>query len=245
MPSQPIAIVGAACRLPGAPDLEAFWSLMMAGRDAVTEVTDARFSTRFFGISAREAVQMDPQQRLLLELAWEAVEDSGLTAASLRGKPGAVYVGASGTEYANRRFGDPSSGDAYFMTGNTLSIFSNRISYILDLHGPSLTVDTACSSSLVALHLACEELRQARVPFALVGGVNLLLSPFPFIGFSRASMLSKRGRGLSCDARGDGNVRGEGGGMGVLKRLYDEPRDGDRIRGVTLASGTNSDGRTV
>ncbi len=131
------------------------------------------------------------------------------------------------------------------MTGNTLSIFSNRISYILDLHGPSLTVDTACSSSLVALHLACEELRQARVPFALVGGVNLLLSPFPFIGFSRASMLSKRGRCFSFDARGDGYVRGEGGGMVVLKRLDDAQRDGDRIRGVILASGTNSDGRTV
>jgi len=275
MPNKPIAIVGASCRFPGAANLEAFWSLLMAGRDAVTEVTEARFSTRFyghprpsetgrsyvwsagllenveffdpafFGISAREAVQMDPQQRLLLELAWEAIEDSGLTAKKLRGGGGGVYIGASGTEYANRRFGDPSSADAYFMTGNTLSIFSNRISYIFDLHGPSLTVDTACSSSLVALHLACEQLREDRIPFALVGGVNLLLSPFPFVGFSRANMLSKRGRCFSFDARGDGYVRGEGGGMVVLKTLEQAERDGDQIRGVILASGTNSDGRTV
>jgi acyl transferase domain-containing protein/NADPH:quinone reductase-like Zn-dependent oxidoreductase/acyl carrier protein/SAM-dependent methyltransferase len=275
MPNKPIAIVGASCRFPGAANLEAFWSLLMAGRDAVTQVTEARFSTRFyghprasetgrsyvwsagllenveffdpafFGISAREAVQMDPQQRLLLELAWEAIEDSGLTAKKLRGEAGGVYIGASGTEYANRRFGDPSSADAYFMTGNTLSIFSNRISYIFDLHGPSLTVDTACSSSLVALHLACEQLREDRIPFALVGGVNLLLSPFPFVGFSRANMLSKRGRCFSFDARGDGYVRGEGGGMVVLKTLEQAERDGDQIRGVILASGTNSDGRTV
>ncbi len=270
-----IAIVGASCRFPSAPTLRSFWSLLIDGKQAIGSVGEARWATGyyghprasepgksytwaaglldeidgfdpgFFGISAREAAQIDPQQRLLLELASEAFEDGGFAPHGLRGSAMGVYVGASAMEYSNRTIGDLAAADAYFMTGTSLSIFSNRISYIFDLHGPSLTVDTACSSSLVAVHLACEDIRRGRVESALVGGVNLLLSPFPFVGFSRAGMLSKTGRCHSFDARADGYVRGEGGGVILLKPLERALADGDRIRGVILGSGTNSDGRTV
>ncbi|MBV8165490.1 MAG: type I polyketide synthase, partial [Alphaproteobacteria bacterium] len=275
MPKNPIAIIGAACRFPGAPNLDAFWDLLISGREAIRQVTDERWATRlyfhpernqagktytlaagliddidqfdaeFFGISPREALQMDPQQRLMLEIAWETFEDAGITASRMAGSGTGVYVGASAADYANVRMGDPSGADAYFMTGNTLSIFANRISYIFDLHGPSLTVDTACSSSLVALHLACEALREGRVSQALVGGVNLLLSPVPFVGFARASMLSQKGRCYAFDKRADGYVRAEGGGAILLKPLAQARADGDAIRGVILGTGVNSDGRTI
>src|SRR5207253_2839564 len=203
------------------------------------------FEPAFFGISPREAAQMDPQQRLLLELVWHAVEDAGIPASKLAGSATGVYIGASSTDYRDLRLGDPASGDSYFMTGGTLSILANRISYVFDLRGSSLTVDTACSSSLVALHHACEAIRDGRIAGAIVGGINLLLAPYPFLGFCRASMLSRRGRCYAFDERADGYVRGEGGGVIILKPLTDALSDGDTIRGVILASGVNSDGRTI
>jgi phthiocerol/phenolphthiocerol synthesis type-I polyketide synthase C len=270
-----VAIVGASCRFPGADGLEAFWRLLASGGDAVSEVDPGRWSTRFFyhpdrsepgksytwaagliggidqfepsffGISPREAVQMDPQQRLLLELVWHAIEDAGIPAGRLAGSQTGVYIGASATDYSDLRLGDPAGGDSYFMTGNTLSILANRISYVFDLRGPSLAVDTACSSSLVALHHACEAIRAKQVACAIVGGVNLLLTPYPFLGFCRASMLSRRGHCHAFDERADGYVRGEGGGVIVLKPLNDALAAGDPIRAVILATGTNSDGRTI
>src|SRR5271157_2602303 len=270
-----IAIVGASCRFPGADNPEEFWQLLASARDAVCEVDDRRWSTRFyyhpnrsesgksytwsaglisgvdlfepsfFGISPREAAQIDPQQRLLLELAWHAFEDAGIPPSKLSGSATGVYIGASATDYSDLRLGDPAGADSYFMTGNALSILANRISYVLDLRGPSLTVDTACSSSLIALHHACEALRGGRVGSAVVGGINLLLTPYPFIGFCRASMLSPRGRCFAFDDRADGYVRGEGGGVVILKRLADALAAGDPIRAVILATGTNSDGRTI
>ncbi|HEX3861584.1 MAG TPA: SDR family NAD(P)-dependent oxidoreductase [Stellaceae bacterium] len=270
-----IAIIGAACRFPGASDLDAFWELLISGTDAITEVDAERWSTRFyyhptlgtpaksytwsagmltgvdcfepafFGISPREAAQMDPQQRLLLELIWHAAEDAGIPSTRLAGSDTGVYIGASSTDYRDLRLGDPASGDSYFMTGGTLSILANRISYVFDLRGPSLTVDTACSSSLVALHHACEAIRGGRVGSAIVGGINLLLSPYPFLGFCRASMLSRKGRCFAFDARADGYVRGEGGGVIILKPLAQALADGDRIRAVIRGTGVNSDGRTI
>jgi acyl transferase domain-containing protein/NADPH:quinone reductase-like Zn-dependent oxidoreductase/acyl carrier protein len=275
MSDELIAIVGASCRFPGAPDLESFWQLLVSGIDAVTEVDETRWSTRFyyhpnqdelgksyswsaglltgvdlfepafFGISPREAAQMDPQQRLLLELVWHALEDAGIPTGKLAGTATGVYVGGATTDYRDLHFGDPASGDSYFMTGGTLSILANRISYVFDLHGPSLTIDTACSSSLVALNEACDALRGGRIAGAIVGGVNLLLAPYPFLGFSRASMLSRRGRCFAFDERADGYVRGEGGGVVVLKRLKDALADGDPIRAVIRGTGVNSDGRTI
>jgi phthiocerol/phenolphthiocerol synthesis type-I polyketide synthase C len=270
-----IAIVGASCRFPGAAGLEAFWRLLIDGVDAVSEISPDRWSTRFFhhptrgepgktyswaaglidgidqfepgffGISPREAAEMDPQQRLLLELAWHALEDAGIPAARLAGTATGVYIGASSTDYGDLRLGDPASGGPYFVAGLTLSILANRISHVFDLRGPSLAIDTACSSSLVALHEACEALRSERVDAALVGGVNLLLSPYPFIGFAQAGMLSRRGRCFAFGARADGYVRGEGGGIVVLKRLERALSDGDPIRAVIRGTAVSASGRTM
>ena len=272
---EPIAIVGASCRFPGADGLERFWQLLTAGTDAVGEVDAERWATRFFyhpnrgeagksytwaaglidgidrfepaffGMSPREAAQVDPQQRILLELVWHAFEDAGIPPSRARGSEAGVYIGASSTDYSDLRLGDPAGGDSYFMTGNALSILANRISYVFDLHGPSLVVDTACSSSLVALHQACEAIRAGRIPCAVVGGVNLLLTPYPFLGFSAASMLSRRGRCFAFDERADGYVRGEGAGVVIIKPLAAALADRDPIRAVIVATGSNSDGRTI
>src|SRR5260370_22711693 len=270
-----IAIIGAVCRFPGASGLAAYWELLASGIDAISEVDAQRWSTRFvfpptpggagksyawsaglitdvdrfepafFGISPREAGQMDPQQRILLELVWHADEDAAILAGRLAGSGTGVYIGASPTDYRDLRLGDPANGDSYSMTGGTLSILSNRISHVFDLRGPSFTVDTACSSSLVALHHACEAIRDGRIDSAIVGGINLLLSPYPFLGFCRASMLSRRGRCFAFDERADGYVRGEGGGAIILKPLQQALANGDRIRAVILGTGVNSDGRTI
>jgi len=273
--AEPIAIVGAACRLPGAPDLDSFWAMLLAGTDAVSEIPDdrwnkaqlfhpekgqrgkaytfaagvlgdvSRFDPAFFGISPREAAQMDPQQRLLLELAYEAIEDAGFDANALAGAPVGVFVGGSSWDYLNVNIGDPSTTDAYSMIGITLCTLANRISYAFDLHGPSFTVDTACSSSLVALHQACEAIRAGQIPMAMVGGVSLLLAPQSYIGFCAASMLSPKGRCHAFDARADGYVRAEGGGIVILKPLGQALADGDPIRAVIRGTGVNSDGRTT
>ena len=203
-----------------------------------------RFDADFFGISPREATQMDPQQRLLLEMVWEALEDGAQIPDSLAKTDCGVYIGISGTDYADSRLDDPASGDAYTMTGGTLSIAANRISYMFDLCGPSMAIDTACSSSLVALHQACHSIWSAETSMALAGGIHLLLTPFSFIGFSRASMLSPRGRCRAFDAGADGYVRAEGGAVLFLKSLARAEADGDPIRAVIAASGVNSDGRT-
>lgn len=274
-PDCAIAILGAACRLPGAPDLDTFWTLLAEGRDAVSTVPADRFTqaafghprqgepgksysfaagtlpdiagfdAAAFGISPREAAEIDPQQRLLLEMTAEALEDAGIPASQLAGTGTGVFIGASLTDYGDLRQTDVAAADRYFMTGSALSILANRIGNVFDLHGPAQTIDTACSSALVALHWACEALRGGRVPAALVGGVNLLLSPFPFIGFARAGMLSPQGRCHAFDARADGYVRAEGAGMVVLKRLDDALADGDAVRAVILGSGVNAAGRTL
>ena len=275
MTDESVAIVGASCRFPGAENLDEFWQLLASAGDAVSEIDDRRWSTRFyyhpdrsepgksytwsaglisgvdlfepsfFGISPREAAQIDPQQRLLLELAWHAFEDAGIPPSKMSGSATGVYIGASTTDYSDLRIGDPAGADSYFMTGSTLSILANRMSYVFDLRGPSLAVDTACSSSLVALHHACEAIRNKRIAAAIVGGINLLLAPYPFIGFSRAAMLSRRGRCFAFDERADGYVRGEGGAVIVLKPLADAIAAKDRIHAVIRASAVNSDGRTI
>ncbi len=271
----PIAVVGASCRLPGAPDMAGFWSLLSEGRDAVTEIPADRFSKASwlhprrqepgktytfaagvlgdvlgfdhaaFGLSPREAAEMDPQQRLILELVREAFEDAGWREADVAGRPLGVYMGASTTDWGDLRQFDPPAADRYMMTGAALSIVANRVTNVFDLRGPAQTIDTACSSGLVALHHAAEALRMGRIPAAVVGGVNMLLSPFPFGGFARASMLSPSGRCQAFDSRADGYVRAEGGAVVVLKRLDDALRDGDIVQGVILASGVNAAGRTV
>jgi acyl transferase domain-containing protein/NADPH:quinone reductase-like Zn-dependent oxidoreductase/acyl carrier protein len=271
----PIAIVGAACRLPGAPDLDAFRRLLLNGIDAVTEIPEDRwnkarlyhpargqpgkaytfaagvlddvksFDAAFFGMSPREAVQADPQQRLALELAYEALEDAGLDVGALAGERVGVFVGGSAWDYTTLHSADPATMDAYSMTGATLCSLANRVSYMFDFRGPSFTVDTACSSSIVALHQACEAIRAGQLPMAMVGGLSLLLAPQSFVGFSAASMLSPRGRCHAFDHRADGYVRAEGGGFVVLKPLGEALAAGDPIRAVIRGTGVNSDGRTT
>jgi phthiocerol/phenolphthiocerol synthesis type-I polyketide synthase C len=202
------------------------------------------FDPSVFRISPREAQQMDPQQRLLLELAFEACEDGGFAPSKLAGTATGVYVGASALDYSFVGLHDPAVVDAYFATGNTLSIVANRVSYIFDLRGPSLTLDTACSSSLVALHEARHALARGEVDVALVGGVNILSSPFGFIGFSQAGMLSPTGLCRAFAAGADGYVRAEGGVVLVLKTLNKAIENGDRIHAVICGSAVNSDGRT-
>ncbi len=203
------------------------------------------FDPTVFGISPREAAQMDPQQRHLLQVVYEAIEHAGLRPSKLAGSRTGVYVGASASDYATRFMFDPSAVDVHMMTGNTLSIISNRISYCFDLRGPSFTVDTACSSSLVAMHVALEAIRDGKIDTAIVGGVNLLLSPFSFVGFSRASMLSPSGLCKAFDASGDGYVRAEGALALVLRATDAAKRNGDCIHAVVVGSGINQDGRTA
>ncbi len=269
-----VAVVGWACRFPGAHSISDLWSVLVEGRCTVTEMPADRFPLgRFahrgkqvrgksytwaagvlddvfgfdpevFGIAPREAEQMDPQQRLLLELTWEALEDAGIRPSSLAGKDIGVFVGASLTDYGNILSGDPALADAQFATGNSLAVLSNRISYVFDLKGPSLTIDTACSSSLVALHHAVEALRSGRVDTAIVGGVNVIASPAGFIMFSQASMLSPTGRCRAFSADADGFVRAEGGAVLVLRRAGLAQLELNPVHGFVLASDVNSDGRT-
>jgi acyl transferase domain-containing protein/aryl carrier-like protein len=203
-----------------------------------------RFEPSFFGISPREAASLDPQQRLLLEVASEALEDAGLRTERLAGSRTGVYVGTHSNDYSWMLFADTAGLDAYASTGTARSIVANRLSYVLDLRGPSIAVDTACSASLVAVHLAVQALRARECDLALAGGVNTLLSPLWSVALSKLGMLSPDGRCKTFDARADGIVRSEGCGVVVLKRLADALGDGDRIWAVIRGSATNQDGRT-
>jgi acyl transferase domain-containing protein/acyl carrier protein len=267
-----IAIIGLGCRFPGAPDPGAFWNLLREGGDAIREVPADRwdvgafydpdpetpgttttrfggflpkideFDPSFFCISPREASHMDPQQRLLLEVTWEALEHAGLAPQSLYGTATGVFVGISTSDYAGLQLSDPARVGAYEGTGNAHSIAANRLSYLLDLRGPSMAVDTACSSSLVALHLACQSLHTGECGVALAAGVNVVLTPQLTIAFSKAGMMAADGRCKTFDAAADGYVRGEGCGVVVLKRLGDALADGDHVLAIVRGSAMNQDG---
>lgn len=269
-----LAIIGMACRLPGADSPEEFWQLLRdkrvttrplpAGRwegFAVKEGSGAgcvttlrggfldesevsRFDADFFGIGAREAQIMDPQQRILLETAWEAIERAGLNADELIGSDTGVYIGISTDDYSAWQFAAPEHISAYTAQAKALSIAANRISYQFDFLGPSMAVDTACSSSLVAIHLASQALRRGECSLAVAGGVNLILAPHMSIALSKAGMLARDGCCKTFDAAADGYARGEGCVLLVLKRLEDALRDGDCVAAVILGSAVNQDGRS-
>ena len=205
-----------------------------------------RFDPGFFGISPREAQLMDPQQRLLLESAVDAIDDAGLKLEDIDGTDVGVFIGIAAYDYAEIQHGMANREliSGHTNTGLALSIAANRISYLLNLKGPSVAVDTACSSSLVALHLACQSLRSGESRAAIVGGVNAILKPEPTIGFSRASMLAPDGRCKTFDARANGYTRGEGAGIVVLKPLSAALADGDPVYGVIKATVVNQDGHT-
>ncbi len=203
-----------------------------------------KFDPEFFSITPKEAAGMDPQQRLLLETTWEALENANIPADKLFGSQAGVFIGISTFDYALIRsgLGDPKGIDAYFTSGNVLSVAAGRLSYILGLSGPAVSVDTACSSSLVSIHLACNSLRRGECNLALTGGVGLLLSPYPFVNFSKARMLAPDGRCKTFDAAADGYARGEGCGIIALKRFSDALGDGDNILTVIRGSAVNQDG---
>jgi acyl transferase domain-containing protein/NADPH:quinone reductase-like Zn-dependent oxidoreductase/acyl carrier protein/NADP-dependent 3-hydroxy acid dehydrogenase YdfG len=266
-----IAIIGYACRLPGCADKD-LWQALLNGEDLVSEVEDARWSKQawqhpdsrhpgssltfaagslgdvsgfdaaFFGLSPREVSHMDPQQRLLLEMSWEAMERAGIPPVRLRGSNTGVFIGIASVDYAYRYADDLAAIDANTGTGTASSIASNRISYLFDLHGPSISMDTACSSSLVAFHQACQAIRNGETDMALTGGISLHLHPFGFMVFSKANMLSPDGRCKVFDAEGNGYVRSEGGGVFLLKRYDQALADGDPILAVVAASAVNTDG---
>lgn len=203
-----------------------------------------QFDAHFFGITPREANAMDPQQRLVLESAWEALEDAGLVPGSLAGSNTGVFIGIGLNDYSRLQIPgqvlDPTLIDNYFIQGNALCITANRISYILDLRGPSMAIDTACSSSMVAVHNACQSLRSGESSLALVGGSNVILAPDNSIGLKK--FLSSDGLCKAFDSRADGYTRGEGAIILVLKRLSEAVSSGDRIYAVIRGSAINQDG---
>lgn len=269
-----IEIIGRASVAPGAGSIEELQLILKEGRCTVGCIPDERwdlarfwhpvvgtqgktysyaagvmadiysFDPAVFGLSQREALQMDPQQRILLNLVWRALEDANLPVDGFEGEKVGVYVGASSLDHGNLTAEDPAAGSPYFMTGNTLSIVANRISHIFGLRGPSMTIDTACSSSLVALEQAVRALECGDIDTAIVGGVNLLLHPLSFVGFSQARMLSPEGLCRAYDDNGRGYVRAEGGVAIVLRRTDRALREKDRSYARIHAVGVNSSGRT-
>jgi acyl transferase domain-containing protein/NADPH:quinone reductase-like Zn-dependent oxidoreductase/acyl carrier protein len=269
-----IEIIGRACVAPGANSIQELQKVLSKGECTVTQIPQERwelarfwhpvpgtpgktytfaagvidsiydFDPAAFGLSQREAMQMDPQQRLLLTLVWRALEDAGLPISGLGKERVGVYVGASSLDSGNLSAEDPASGSPYFMTGNTLSIVSNRISHVFGLNGPSMTIDTACSSSLVALDQAVKGLERGDIDTAIVGGVNLLVHPLSFVGFAQARMLSPEGLCRAYDTNGHGYVRAEGGAAIVLRRSDRSRQAGDRSYARIHATGVNSSGRT-
>src|SRR6201997_1835492 len=205
-----------------------------------------QFDPQFFGISPREAPYVDPQHRLLLETAWEAIEDAGIILDFENGTDIGVFVGISHNEYQGIQSTalDHSGIGPHSPTGCAHSIAANRVSYCLNLQGPSVAMDTACSSALTAVHMACEHIRAGRGDTALAGGVTVIITPGGFIGFSQASMLSPDGHCKAFDASANGFVRGEGAGMLLLKRISRAIADGDPIQGVIIGTALNQDGHT-
>ncbi|MDJ0734083.1 MAG: type I polyketide synthase [Nostocaceae cyanobacterium] len=269
---EPIAIVGIGCRFPKAKDPQSFWQLLRNGGDAIAQVpkerwdidayydpnpeTPGKMSTRwggfleqvdwfdadFFSMSAEEVEHTDPQQRLFLEVAWEALENAGIVPNSLAGSQTGVFTGLCTIDYHRLLYKNFSCIGPHSSTGTTFCITANRLSYLLDLRGPSMAIDTACSSSLVTVHLACQSLRSGESDLCLAAGMNLILSPDSTISSSQTRMLSPNGRCKTFDADADGYVRGEGCGVVVLKRLSDAMKDGDNILALIRGSAVNQDG---
>ncbi|MFE5792050.1 acyltransferase domain-containing protein [Streptomyces sp. NPDC056503] len=260
---EPIAVVGMACRFPGADDVDQFWQLLSEGADLTGPVPPGRltpssgpreagylrgpvdrFDPLFFGISPREAQEMDPQQSLFLEVAWEALDSAGLGDGSLSGSRTGVFVGAIWHDYADLGGAPDGPASAYLASGRSLNMIANRFSYALGLRGPSLVVDTACSSSLLAVHLACQSLATGESKTAVVGGVNLLLDPRTTEALQGFGALAPDGRCKVFDESADGFGRGEGCGVVVLKPLSRALADNDRIWCVIRGSAANNDGQS-
>ncbi|MGD9209798.1 MAG: polyketide synthase, partial [Desulfobacteraceae bacterium] len=256
---QDIAIIGIAGRFPMSDNVAQFWENLKAGRDCISEVPKTRwdmdkyydpdpkakdkscskwggfvsdvdrFDSLFFAISPKEAEVMDPQQRLFLQEAWNAFEDAGYANHDLSNKKCGVYVGCIIGDYRQKLNTSQGFGGSNFLIGNIPSLLPARISYFLNLKGPSLNIDTACSSALVATHIACEAIHSGTCEMALVGGVALINSPGYFIGASQAGILSPDGQCRAFDENANGFVNGEAVGAMVIKPASAAIRDGDQI----------------
>lgn len=267
-----VAIIGISGVMPQSADLGEFWDHLEQGHDLVTVIPPDRwnwsdfpsqsedghcftskwggflheidtFDPLFFGISPREAELMDPQQRIFMEVVWHAIEDAGYRASQLSGTRTAVFVGAATSDYKEIVRENRSDILPQMTTGTSHCVLANRISYFLDLHGPSEPVDTACSSSLVAIHRAVEAIRNGNCEMAIAGGVNIIADPELHISFSKAGMLSADGRCKTFDKGANGYVRGEGAGAILLKPLGKAIADGDHIYAVIRGSEVNHGGR--
>jgi 3-oxoacyl-(acyl-carrier-protein) synthase len=260
-------------RFPGASDLDAFWENLKSGKDSITEIPKSRwdwqaiygdpgndgnktnikwggfiegvdeFDPLFFNISPREAVSMDPQQRLLMTYTWRAIEDAGYPAQSLSGTKTAIFVGTASTGYSELVAQAGPSIEGHDATSGLPSIGPNRMSYLLNLHGPSEPIETACSSSLVAIHRAVRAMQSGDCEMALAGGIQTIITPWAHISFGRAGMLCEDGRCKTFSKDANGYVRGEGVGMLFLKKLSAAERDGDHIYGLIKGSSENHGGR--
>ncbi|WP_377450003.1 polyketide synthase Pks13 [Rhodococcoides fascians] len=268
-----IAIVGLSSRFPGTGHTpEEMWSLLIEGRDGITDLPEGRwkeftsdpviaaavdatvtkggylddvktFDAEFFAMSPNEVVNVDPQQRLALELTWEALEHAHIPASSVKGSQVGVFIGSSSNDYQLIAVSDPAV-HPYALTGTSTAIVANRVSYFYDFRGPSIAVDTACSSSLVAVHQAVRSLRTGESDLAVAGGVNMLLAPPITVGFGQTGVLAPDGRIKAFSSDANGMIRSEGGGLVVLKRLEDAERDGDQVLAVIAGSAINQDGRS-
>ncbi len=271
---EPIAIIGMHGVFPQSENLEVFWNNLKEGKDLITEIPEDRwnwqhfygdpatesnkttakwggfmkdvkfFDAGFFGITPREANLMDPQQRLFLETVWKTIEDAGYKASDLSGTMTSLFVGVATIDYSELVQKNRIEVSAQTSTGLSHAILANRISYFLNLNGPSEPIDTACSSSLVAVHRAIESIHSGDCEMAIAGGVNTILTPSLHISFSKAGMLSEDGRCKTFDKRANGYVRGEGVGAILLKPLRKAVADGDNIYAVIKASAVNHSGRT-
>jgi acyl transferase domain-containing protein len=269
----PIAVVGMDCRFPGAPDKDAFWRLLMDGVVTDTEVPLQRwdideffqpdgaagkmnsrrahfiddvdaFDNDHFGIAPIEAAALDPQQRILLQTSWRAIEDAGIDPRSLAGTPTGVFVGMMSSEWTSLQMFDYPRVTAFRGSGSGYFMAANRISYHLNLTGPSIAVDSACSSSLIAVHYGCAALRAGEADTVIAAGANLLLTPALSIFYTQAGLSAPDGQCKPFGQDADGIGRGEGVAAVVLRRLDDAIADGQPIYAVVKSSVANHDGRS-
>ena len=264
-----IAVIGMACRFPGASNPGEFWRILRGGEEVTTPPPAHRsqldplgstaslnqqregyvnnvsdFDAHFFDISPREARSMDPRQRFALELTWELLEASLIKPDRMPGDHAAVYIGAMNDDYAFLTLRNGGADlDHHSFAGLNRGLIANRISYAFGLHGPSFTVDCGQSSSLVAVHLACESLRSGESSLAVAGGIQLNFAAETALLEAKFGALSASGRTYTFDGRADGYVRGEGGGLVLLKPLGAAIADGDRIRAVIRGSVVGNAGR--
>lgn len=244
MPTTDVAIIGLACRFPGAADPGAFWRVLRDGHEVTRLSWDtAEFDADFFNLSPREAGAMDPRQRLALELTWELLEDAFVVPETLRGEQVSVYLGTMTDDYAALTLRDLTENlDHHTFTGISRAMIANRISYAFAFHGASMTVDSGQSSSLVAVHLGCESVRTGQSRLAVAGGVHLNLADEIAALEREFGAVSVSGHTYAFDRRADGYVRGEGAGLVLLKPLPAALADGDRIHAVIRGSAVGNAG---